>query len=98
MLLIPSERRMFRPAFPTRCAAVIGRNNERPPACSICSTLIDDKSSVVFRFGLMAFPTKAEILASVAAGSEPFRGVKGEPLCSENCELNCQPPSTCLLY
>src|SRR5215203_3958031 len=94
MLLIPSERRMFRPALPTRCAAVIVLNSERPPAASISSTLIDDRSSDVFRFGLIALPTSDEMLASAIAGSEPFNGVNGEPLCKENCELSCQPPRT----
>src|SRR6185503_8645564 len=94
MLLIPSERRVFRPALPTRCAHVIVLNNERPPAWSISSTLIDERSSDVFRLGRIALPTSDEILASAIAGSEPFNGVNGEPLCSENCEFSCQPPST----
>ena len=91
MLLIPSERRMFRPAFPTRCAAVIGPEQRTSTSATTSSTLIDERSSVVFRFGRMALPTSDEMLAS-AAGSEPLSGVKGDPLCSENCELTCQPP------
>src|SRR3982750_3409169 len=51
-------------------------------------------SRFVLRLGRIALPTNDEILASAIAGSEPFKGVKGEPLCSENCELTCQPPST----
>ena len=53
-----------------------------------------ERSSVVLIFGLIALPTSEEILASAPAGSEPFSGVNGEPLCNENCELSCQPPST----
>src|SRR5256885_3190593 len=51
-------------------------NNDRPPACSISSTLIDERSSVVLRFGRIALPTSEEILASAIAGSEPLRDRK----------------------
>jgi hypothetical protein len=70
------------------------REQRTPAGAKYFSTLIDERSRVVFTFGLIALPTNAEMLANAPAGSEPFSGVNGEPLCNENCELSCQPPST----
>src|SRR5687767_15241684 len=83
MLLIPSERRMLRPALPTRCAALMGVKSERPPALSISSTLMPERLSVVLIFGLIALPTSEEMLASAPAGSEPLSGVRSEEHTSE---------------
>ncbi len=70
------------------------RKSVAPPAARISSTVILDRSLSVFRFGLMALPTRPSIPASAPVGSEPFKGVNGAPLCAVKKEPNCQPPSS----
>src|SRR6266851_2637604 len=102
MLLIPSARKMLRPALPTRSpghpVVVFGAphkvlKSERPPAATSCSTDMPEIGRVVFKLGRMALPTKPSIPLNAPVGSEPFSGVKGAPLWSEKDEFTCQPPS-----
>src|SRR6188474_1082550 len=65
--LRPSDRRIFRPAFPTRCPEESPRKRFAPPAAKISLIVMLDRSRFVFRFGRIGFP---ELL-----GSEPSETV-----------------------
>src|SRR5215204_2490845 len=66
--LRPSDRRIFRPAFPIRCAVDGSRKRFAPPAAKISLIVMLDRSKFVFRFGRMGFPD--------TVGSEPVVTVK----------------------
>src|SRR5436305_9108843 len=70
--LRPSDRRIFRPAFPTRCPGESTRKRLAPPAAKISLIVMLDRSKFVFRFGRIGFPDPV--------GSEPSVKVKGAPL------------------
>src|SRR6266511_469439 len=78
--LRPSDRRIFRPAFPTRCPGEGARKRFAPPAAKISLIVMPDRSKFVFRFGRIGFPDPV--------GSEPSVTAKGAPLSKEKHELS----------
>src|ERR1700737_3002474 len=70
--LRPSDRRIFRPASPTRCPGESPRKRFAPPAAKISLIVMLDRAKFVFRLGRIGFPDPA--------GSEPSVTVNGAPL------------------
>src|SRR5262245_55597803 len=100
-LLIPSDRNVFRPTFPTRSPAHVGlgfphrgRNRAAPPAARISGIVIFDRGRSVSRFGRMERPTRPEMPACAPVGSDPLSTVKGDPDWNENVVASDHPPSS----
>ena len=90
--LMPSARRMLRPALPIGFCTVAAREQRPPPAAWISRTVMLERSRFVFRNGRIEVPTR--LPGTTPPGSLPFSTVKGAPDCSVRNPLTCQPPRT----